>query len=238
MVNVQHLRSGIPFILAIFLGTTICRAEPVDGAPPSLVELAQAAYRFSPGESAMWGGPDQDVLADEALAVDAGHGGRAGESSSFGLAGKRYVMVSGGGGSDFDKSHLGRVGVGLSEFIANDLSLDIELNLLYFSQPEQDAGGANFNLLLRWHFLRDTERMWSLYADAGAGLMLTTADVPEDGSSFNFTPQLGFGASFEMERERRLFIGARWHHVSNANTFEDNPGRDGILVYAAIGFAY
>lgn len=200
----------------------------------SLIELAQADYEIhAVGQSAQAEGDWAQTAPSGIGAIEPVQG-----EPTFGSVGGRYFFVSGGVGSDFGQDHLVRGGVGWSEFIARDFSLDLEINLLYFSQPGEDAVGANVNMLLRWHFLTNQRRTWSLYADAGAGLMLTTADVPPEGSSFDFTPQLGFGMSFHVESDRRLLLGTRWHHVSNANTFEDNPGTDSVLVYAMLAFPY
>ena len=120
----------------------------------------------------------------------------------------------------------------------DDVSFDAELNLLFFDQELNDAFGVNLNAMIRWHAWHDEARTWSIYFDAGAGIMASTEDVPDMGSRFNFTPQLGAGMSFKMANDSRLYVGTRWHHTSNANTFEQNPGRDTMLVYAMIGFPF
>jgi len=128
------------------------------------------------------------------------------------------------------------LGGGWSYFIARDFSMEMELLGMYVDQNGGDAVGGNVNLLLRWHFY-NTET-WSIYADAGAGLLLTTENVPSKGSSFNFTPQVGMGFSFEVSRDVRMLAGIRWHHISNANLYDENPGRDNVLIYAGLSFPY
>ena len=32
--------------------------------------------------------------------------------------------------------------------------------------------------------------------------------------------------------------GIKWHHISNADLFEDNPGRDSIMGYAGVSFPF
>lgn len=127
-------------------------------------------------------------------------------------------------------------GVGVSHFIADDLALAFELNGLWFRQEDlgedEDVAGANFNVLFQWHFVN--RRDWSLFLEGGAGVLVSTGDVPANGSSFNFTPQLGVGATFALSRDVRLLGGVRWHHVSNANLFDDNPGRDSIMGYVGV----
>jgi hypothetical protein len=160
--------------------------------------------------------------------------------------------LSGGYGWEFEATHdeFAIFGGGVSYFMADNLSLNFELNGLYWDQETEsgypdshDAWGVNFNLLVRWHFLaRET---WSLYTDGGAGVMGTTervpgpdSDEPDGGTYFNFTPQAGIGASFEVAPDTRLLAGVRWHHVSNARTWGNNPGRDSLLIYAMVSIPF
>ena len=87
---------------------------------------------------------------------------------------------------------------------------------------------------MRSHWIRGEN--WSLYVDGGAGIIFTTGDVPEAGSSFNFTPQIGGGASFAIGGNQRIMTGLRWYHISNADTFESNPGLDTVFGYVGINF--
>lgn len=155
----------------------------------------------------------------------------------FGAQGSTRWNVQLGYGLDVKGSNQQAIGgVGLSHFFAEDLSVDIELNGAAFFQDGSNAVGGNFNLLFRWHFLaRDT---WSIYLDGGAGLLGTASDVPDSGSSFNFTPQAGVGFSLDVGNDTRLMAGVRWHHISNANTYRENPGRDSIMIYGMLSFAF
>jgi hypothetical protein len=156
----------------------------------------------------------------------------------FGTEGSWRINVQAGGGADVTDTEdwMAMGGVGLSYFMVKDLSIDFELNGWYFDQEEDNAVGANFNLLFRWHFMsKDT---WSIYADAGAGMIVTSEDVPPDGSSFNFTPQAGVGTTFEVATNIRAMVGIRWHHVSNASLYAHNPGRDNALIYAGLSFPF
>lgn len=169
----------------------------------------------------------------------------AGPKPQFGEKDSWRWMLQGGAAFDVQDSdnRFGLLGGGVTYFIIDDLSLNLELNGLYFNQNGDDAFGINMSLLFRWHFLaRDT---WSIYLDGGAGLLETTAHVPGSssddpagGSSFNFTPQLGGGFTMAMDEETRFFAGMRWYHVSNAQLFEDNPGRDHVYLYAGVSFSF
>jgi hypothetical protein len=153
----------------------------------------------------------------------------------FGAAGSQRWSLHGGLAREFDGDNdQGFVGVGYSYFMADGLSLDLELNGWIFDQSIEDAIGLNVNVLFRWHFLM--ERHWSLYLDGGAGLLVSDQDVPAEGTSFNFTPQIGVGASIDIGSDVRLMTGVRWHHISNANLYDANPGRDSLMGYVALSF--
>ena len=136
---------------------------------------------------------------------------------------------------------FGLVGAGLSKFFINGHSVNLELNTIYFDQPNDNAVGLNLALLGRWHIIR--QENWSFFIGGGAGVMGTTSDVPEKGASFNFTPQAGMGATFALKSDgnapqdnRRLLVGLNWHHISHADLFDANPGRDSIMGYIGVDF--
>lgn len=158
--------------------------------------------------------------------------------SSFGDAGTKRLYFQGAGAVHVKDSEdiFGQIGVGLEYFIADDLSLDVELNGLYVDQEGENAVGANLALLFRWHFISRDD--WSMYFDGGAGLLGTTNDVPFNGSSFNFTPQAGLGFTFDLGDSNRLMVGMRWHHISNAHTYEHNPGRDSVMAYVGLSIPF
>lgn len=131
-----------------------------------------------------------------------------------------------------DPRRFGLVGAGISEFLFNRHSINLELNTIYFDQPGENAFGLNLALLMRWHFAK--QENWSLYIDGGAGVMGTTNDVPRRAAGFNFTPQVGGGASIKLNDDQNLLFGLRWHHISHADLFNANPGRDSILGYVRL----
>ena len=165
---------------------------------------------------------------------------RASESKpAFGTKGQKHWYVQGAVATTLDRNEafpqrFGLAGAGLSKFIFEAHSINLELNSIYFSQPSDDAVGLNLALLMRWHFIRKPN--WSTFIDAGAGVMGTTSDVPSRGASFNFTPQAGAGFSLKLQEQRRLMLGLRWHHISHADLFGANPGRDSIMGYVGLQF--
>ena len=167
----------------------------------------------------------------------------------FGEAGALRWTVQGAyiislGTTDDRSVNMGLVGGGFTYFFVTNLSLNLELNGFVVDQPgTSNAWGINFNLLARWHFLaRDR---WSIYGDGGVGVMYTTEPVPgpdagdpRGGGQFSFTPQIGFGASFEVADSTRLLVGARLHHISNAQSASNNPPRNSLYFYIAASFPF
>ena len=158
---------------------------------------------------------------------------------TFGDKGEERWYVQGGLATTLDRvesdpRRFGLAGAGLSKFFINGHSVNLELNTIYFDQPGNNAVGINLALLGRWHIVR--QRNWSFFIGGGAGVMNTTSDVPEEGASFNFTPQAGVGTTFALKNNRRLLVGLNWHHISHADLFGANPGRDSIMGYIGIDF--
>ncbi len=156
----------------------------------------------------------------------------------YGAEDTKRFYLHGGGGTAIKGGNdgMGVLGLGFEYFMADDLSVNLELNVAFFSQEIEDAWGGNLALLFRWHFIN--EGNWTMYVDGGAGLLYTSSDVPDHGSSFNFTPQAGIGFTYDIGHNNRLMFGGRWHHVSNANIYDENPGLDSIMVYAGINMPF
>jgi len=166
---------------------------------------------------------------------------QAQDAPTYGQPGGWWVSVGGGGGVGAEDNTFDATGfVGLSTFLVQDVELNLEFAGWWFDQDGQDDSGAgNFNLLFRWHFVDRGD--WTLFADAGAGVLLATDEIPDGGSEFNFTPRAGVGATVRLGNSpNRLLVGARWQHISNARLFGDsrNPGRDAAVFYAALVFPF
>ena len=159
----------------------------------------------------------------------------------FGAQGQEHLLAWSGAGFGLESEDATDVPgtFGYSRFIADDIEFSAELTLWGHFQDGDDAAGINPGFNLRWHFLnRDT---WTLFADAGVGVLASTDDVPDGGTSFNFTPRAGGGATLRItDGGVRLIGGVRWHHISNARIEgeENNPDRDGILVYGGLVFPF
>jgi opacity protein-like surface antigen len=52
---------------------------------------------------------------------------------------------------------------------------------------------------------------------------------------FNFTAQLGGGVQlFTFSRHAALDLGYKYHHISNANLGDKNPGMDSHMVFVGV----
>jgi hypothetical protein len=87
------------------------------------------------------------------------------------------------------------------------------------------AGG--FNLLLHYDVATGTRLV--PFLEAGAGILLSTPQStdPESqfsASQFNFTLQVAPGLRYLLTPRAALSFEYRFHHISDANTTEHNPG--------------
>lgn len=128
-------------------------------------------------------------------------------------------------------------------FIAQDIELFGELGAWNFAQDGRDAVGINTSLCVRYHWFH--RERWTIFVDAGIGLLFSDNPVnrsgSDDGTDFNFTPRFGGGATYQLTDDGvRLELGLRWAHVSNARISgnDDNPGRDSAMLYAGLIFPF
>lgn len=126
-----------------------------------------------------------------------------------------------GFGDDKERALEARYSLGY--YLFDWVSLHAELTARHFHIPDgETAVGIALSPIIRLHPLA---RPWgSVFVDGGVGAMLATERVPENGTSFNFQPQVGAGASLRISEDARLVTGVRWVHTSNAGVF--GPGRN------------
>jgi hypothetical protein len=166
-------------------------------------------------------------------------------AAAFGASGSTWWGVGGGGAFGFGDVD-GKGYVTISHFLAEDLEVTGELAGWYLSLHNDDAavdddgstGGVSVSGILRYHVVNTGT--WTVFIDGGIGVLFAGDDVPAGGSEFNFLPRVGAGFTARVSGETRLQVGASWHHISNADISGDdeNPGRDGVMVYAGLLFAF
>jgi hypothetical protein len=155
--------------------------------------------------------------------------------AAFGTKDSLRLDIEGDGMWDFENAEQFQGRIGLAWFCAQNVELAFYATGGYVWQDGGNAGTYGFDVELRWHFLAREE--WSLFGSIGGGVMGSTRSVPSDGSPFNFTPSLGLGGTYEVAPDTRLYAEARWYHISNAQTYVDNPGRDNLGIWVGLSFA-
>lgn len=160
--------------------------------------------------------------------------------AAFGTKGQEWWTIGGGIANDFSDATDYNLRLAWSRFLADRVEFSVEANAWAFTQRGDDAVGINPAFLFRYHFYR-VDRL-TLFADIGIGLLFSTSDVPEGGTSFNFTPRAGVGLTYQLTdtAPTRLQLGVRWHHVSNAHITGDtnNPSRDALMLSAGVLFPF
>ncbi len=160
---------------------------------------------------------------------------------AFGMAGETRLTIGTGIAFEIEESDDStdfNLNIAWSRFLVDDWEFRVELGGWYFDQNPDPTWGVNPNVIIRWHFINTDP--WSVYADAGMGLLFAADDVPSGGSSIDFMPRVGVGVTRRINtRGDRLEFGVRWHHISNARAIGDsnNPDRDGAMLYAGFSFA-
>ncbi len=111
-----------------------------------------------------------------------------------------------------------------------DVTINLEgvLGVAHNDNDSKTTAVFGFDLLLRRDF--HTGDGWSAYVDGGAGFQLTTSDYPSD-SFWNFRLMIGPGAKVQLSEQVTLIGGARYIHISNADTSHVNEGLDAVQLY-------
>lgn len=154
----------------------------------------------------------------------------------------RYWSISGGGGADLESNDDSRdftLVLSYHHFLTERVEFIAQLDTFYFAQEGDEALGFGPSIMLRWHYYE--RGRFTAFLDAGLGVLFSTDDVPTGGTSFNFTPRAGAGATWRLSDDgARLVAGIRWHHISNARIDGDseNPDRDGIIGYVGVMFPF
>jgi hypothetical protein len=168
------------------------------------------------------------VPASEAAALAA--------SEPFSEGSWQVVDYGGFGVAEAGQDDLALLGIGGGYHVLDGLSVNLELVGYVFDQGNRDPVAGGFNLLSRWHCLRNGR--FSVYVDGAVGAFYAEKTVPEGATRYNFTPQAGAGMTLRIGRSTHLMAGGRFLHFSNAGLDENNPGSDlGVLyVGVALGF--
>ena len=133
---------------------------------------------------------------------------------------------------------LPRVGRVLTSEIGNGLfagNLELLFEPLYahYFKPF-GATAAGGSLVFKYNFL--SFGRWMPYWDLGLGMLWTNLapDIPEQSTQFNFVVESGPGVDYFVTEKVAVMLGARFHHISNAELGDRNLGLNSVLAYAGV----
>jgi len=176
--------------------------------------------------------PEPRERAD--AAIDTGEKQRV----PFGHAGSSWLTFGAMFAYDLGEEKDTNIHVAYSHFLADELEFAVQISGWYFAQDDDDTGGISGQMIFRWHAWHADDWDWSLYGEAGIGLLAGFDEVPNGGQEFNFVPRaaVGFTKRLWDDSPTRLQVGVGWHHISNGRYTGDvnNPSRDSVMVYAGI----
>lgn len=216
--------------------SAVCRALLCAGLVLTFGDAAWGSDAGDAGDLEITGGhlsfradrtePETDTQARPAVA-------------EYAKAETKWWTIGTGLAYDFDGSTDVPIRGAYSYFLGDGIEFSLELDGWYFAQEGDDAVGASVSTIFRWHFVRKDP--WTVYLDAGIGVMGASDEVPDGGTQFNFMPQAGAGVTRRLnDAGLRLQLGMRWHHISNARAQGDdeNPDRDSLMVYGGLIFPF
>jgi hypothetical protein len=94
---------------------------------------------------------------------------------------------------------------------------------LYGQYDPQNTYGFGFTpLLWRWNF--EPRGRIVQFAELAGGALWTRDPVPERTTTANFTAHASYGVRYFLRQHLSLVAAYRFHHISNGNRLERNPG--------------
>lgn len=103
---------------------------------------------------------------------------------------------------------------GMTEFL-------IEPFLAYVPSPDSNMEGG---LIIAFKYEWPLTQRFHPYIWNGGGVMYTTQHLREQSTQWNFTPQIGLGFSYLIDKNKTFNMEYRHRHFSNADTNFPNDG--------------
>lgn len=137
---------------------------------------------------------------------------------------------------DHEKLATGSVGVGY--YLADNFAASLTVPVSHVRQYTHDATMAGLDLTLRYHFLQQDR--FTLFGDLTGGIAQASHIVPPGGTYFNFTAQLGLGATWRLSDQFYLVGGIHYFHLSNAaiRGINHNPDLNAYQPYLGVMFRF
>jgi hypothetical protein len=98
--------------------------------------------------------------------------------------------------------------------------------------PTDTFGLGLSPIVWRWNF--DPRGPVAPFAELAGGVLWTRQPVPDRTTTVNFTAHIGAGVRYFLNPRRAVVVGYRFHHISNGNRLERNPGVNGHVFLAGI----
>jgi hypothetical protein len=219
-------------VLMVLVGTAPLRADDADASAPvvPLLNIGEASLRPVVERRGLGTQPEGEPAGSATNAPPV--------HKEYGREGSSWLTVGGGAAPNLTNATDYNLHVGYSVFLVDKFEVGGEVGAWYFDQPGPNAEGLSLHLTMRWHFIMTHN--WSVFLDAGIGVMGATDDVPSGGTGFDFMPRAGVGFTRRLTDDVRLEMGIRWHHISNARIHGEsrNPSRDAAMFYAGLIFPF
>ena len=111
----------------------------------------------------------------------------------------------------------------------------IEPFVSYVPSPDTNAEAG---LVLLFKYAWPVTERFHPYIFNGGGVMYTTQHLREQSTQWNFTPQMGAGFSYFLNKNQALNVEFRYRHFSNANRKLPNDGINQNFILAGISWFY
>lgn len=243
----DHAAMNRPAVTAhtatLFLSTStlvcvMCNAAHASGSASTHESASITPFRYEPVAADPAGFPT--LAQSEPSTSDSAATTQAAVSPRIGAADSTDFEVIGSAASDFDGVTLGIVDAGVTWYVAEGVGFGVFVEGLYASlgdgAGDGDSWGGGGGALVRWHFVR--EETWTVFAEAGCGVVVSSEAVPDRGTTTNFTPRVNIGASFALSPTSSLLVRAGWFHMSNAQIGQENDGVDAASIGIGLSFAF
>lgn len=139
----------------------------------------------------------------------------------------------------YDREKIATGSVGVGYYLADNFAAALSVPVSHVRQPEtHDATMVGLDLQLRYHFFQHDP--FTLFGDVIGGLSQSDHYVPPGGTYFNFTLQLGIGATYRIADHVHLVGGLHLFHLSNAaiEGVDRNPDLNAVQPYLGVMFTF
>lgn len=106
----------------------------------------------------------------------------------------------------------------------------------FFAQftPDETLGAGVTPVTWRWNF--DPRGRVAPYLEFAGGLLWTGEPVPPQTTAANFTAHAAYGIRYFYRPRQAIVIGYLFHHISNGNRLEKNPGVNAHTINVGLSF--